>query len=54
MKTLKKNPRNWGYIHETDEFIIDYFDIFFCSYDPRVVKAEKTVKSKGTLNKILS
>jgi hypothetical protein len=48
MKILRENPRNYGYIYETDKLIIDYYDIFFASYDTHIVKAEKTVKSKIT------
>lgn len=51
MKVLKENPRNHGYIYENDKLIIDYYDIFFASYDTRIVKAEKTVKSKITNEK---
>lgn len=51
MKILRENPRNYGYIYETDKLIIDYYDIFFASYNTRIVKAEKTVKSKITKEK---
>ena len=49
MKLLKETQ--YGFIYETDEVIINYFDVFFASYNNHIIKAEKTIASKITKEK---
>ena len=51
MKYLTEHPKTHGYNYETEDYIFEYWDIFFAGYDPRIVKAERSQIEKETQKK---